>query len=48
MSLDMTDRTTNITLETLEHYNIKYDSTIGDSLLENVNNPNIQDKNKRQ
>ena len=48
MSLDMTDRTTNITLETLEHYNISYDSTLGDSPLENVNNPNIQDKNKRQ
>ena len=48
MSLDITDRTTNIILETLEHYNISYDSTLGDSPLENVNNTNIQDKNKRQ
>ena len=48
MSLDITDRTTNIILETLEHYNRSYDSTIGDTLLRNINNPNIQDKNERQ
>ena len=42
------DKSTNIILETLDFYNRSYDSTIGDTLLKNINDPNIQDKNERQ
>lgn len=47
MALNIADRTTNIILETVEHYNKNYDSSLGDSLLKDVNNTTVTEKMDR-